>query len=116
MLFVSPFFLFTTTLRRLRTHGTVEYGGLSHDVGKAFEAKWLNRRGEKGPEALEAPDFSATTDLYSIAANVYQIRYLPLSSRALGELVVFTLMPFVPVLFASVPVDTVLHAVKEILL
>jgi hypothetical protein len=117
-LFVGPFLVFVPPLRRLRAHGVVDYGMLSCAVGHAFEAKWINneQRNRRFSEALEAPDFSATTDLYGIASNVYQIRYFPLSTRVVGELIVFALVPFVPVVLFSVPIEVLLRGVKEILL
>jgi len=109
--------VFTPVLRSLRVRGSVEYGTLSCVVGHAFEAKWIsNDAGNGRSDALEAPDFSATTDLYSIASNVYQMRYLPLGPKAVGELIVFTLLPFVPVVLLSVPIDTLLQELKKILL
>jgi hypothetical protein len=117
VLFVAPFLIFTPVLRGLRSRGSVEYGTLSCAVGHEFEAKWVdNGTGNSKSDALAAPDFSATTDLYSIASNVYQMRYLPLSSKAVGELLVFTLIPFVPLVLLSVPIDTLLRELKAILL
>ena len=114
--FVAPFLVFTPVLRGLRGRGTVEYGTLSCAVGHEFEAKWCNNGGGNDKsEALATPDFSATIDLYSTVSNVYQIRYLPLGPKEVGELIVFTLIPFVPVVLLSVPVDTLLRDLKQIL-
>jgi hypothetical protein len=116
-LFVAPFGVFVPALRRLRERGIIEYGGLSCAVGHQFEAKWLKHGvGDIKAEALEAPDFSATTDLYQISSNVYQIRYIPLDWRDVVGLIVIALIPFVPVLLLSVPLQVVLRALKEILL
>jgi hypothetical protein len=114
--FVAPFLVFTPVLRGLKSRGSYEYGTLSCVVGQQFEAKWIGE-GDKDvqPEALALPDFSATTDLYAIASNVYQIGYVPLSAKAVGELLVFTLLPFVPVILMSVPLDTLLSDLKQIL-
>jgi len=115
--FAGPYLLFIPTLRRLRIRGAVEYGTLSNTVGHSFEEKWIRGAGEEsGSQALERTDFSATTDLYSITANVYEIRYVPLGSRAVLELIGATLTPFIPVLLFSVPIDTLLRGLKDILL
>jgi hypothetical protein len=115
-LFVAPFIVFAPALRELRARGSIEYGRLSSAVGHEFETKWI-RQGSRNinSEALEAPDFSATTDLYQIASNVYQIRYLPLSSRAIAELIVFTLIPLLPVVLFAVPMDVLMQSLKQIL-
>jgi hypothetical protein len=117
VLFVAPFAVFVPVLRRLRGRGTLEYGALSCAVGQQFEAKWItNAKENVNSSALEAPDFSATTDLYQIASNVYQIRYLPLHARGIGELIVFTLIPIVPLVLFSVPLPVLVKSVKQILL
>ena len=36
-------------------------------------------------EILEQPDFSATTDYFAVAANVYEIRDLPFKARDLNS-------------------------------
>ena len=48
-----------------------------------LESRWLGRPVEE--KALEAPDFSATTDLYSIVSNVYTMNLMPLSLRNLAD-------------------------------
>jgi hypothetical protein len=80
--------------------------------------RWLRpswRLGRVGGDALEAPDFSATTDLYSIVANVYQLRLVPVEVRSLLILLSATLLPFVPVLLMAVPLDTLLQRVAGLL-
>jgi hypothetical protein len=58
---------------------------------------------EKG---LEASDFSATTDLYSVVANVYTMNIVPLSLRNLAVIAVAVLLPFAPIeLFAVSPIE-----------
>jgi hypothetical protein len=116
VLFVGPYFVFLPALQRLKDQGMLEYGALTSAVGHEFEGKWIrNGRASVTCQALEAPDFSATTDLYQIASNVYQVRYMPLDTRAVIELVISTLIPFVPVVLLSVPLQVLLHALKQIL-
>jgi hypothetical protein len=63
ILFVGPLIVFFIKLRREKRRGIFEYGVLAQDVGRQFERKWLNRGEAINAEVLEAPDFSATTDL-----------------------------------------------------
>jgi hypothetical protein len=117
LFFVAPFGVFMPALRRLRRRGILEYGALSSALGHQFEAKWTAGGCENiTAEALEAPDFSATTDLYQVASNVYRIRYFPLHTRAVVELVACTLLPFIPLILASVPLQAIFEALKKILL
>jgi hypothetical protein len=67
------------------------------------------------PNDLEVPDFSATTDLYSVAANAYSIGYLPLSLRTLEELILLSALPFVPLILTTVPVSTIFQNIAKFL-
>lgn len=106
ILFVSPLFAFTPTLVRTWRRGVFEYGALAHSLGRQMEARWLHH--DATPESLSVGDFSATTDLYSIVANVQAMWPLPIALRNLAVLVIATLAPFVPVvlMFMS-PADLV---------
>jgi hypothetical protein len=72
--------------------------------------------GRVDDDALQAPDFSAATDLYSIVANVYQLRLVPVELRSLLIVLWATLVPFVPVLLMAVPLDTLLQRAVGFLL
>ena len=67
------------------------------------------------PRELQ-PDFSATTDLYSIVANVEKIRYFPVGLRPIYELLAVMSLPFVPIVFAAVPFDVLVKEITKLLL
>jgi len=114
-LFVAPLLVFTPKLTKAWRDGALEYGTLAHRLGSAFEDKWLG--GDKGIEqtALEKPDFSATTDLYAITANVYALRLIPIDILSLVMLGSAMLLPFIPVALLAVPLDVIWSGVKSLL-
>jgi hypothetical protein len=101
VLFVSPLLAFTGQLLEAWQRGAQEYGALARRLGHAMERKWLNHDLEG--DALETNDFSATTDFYSIAANVYTITVVPVGLRQLLILAIGAVLPFLPVILVSVP-------------
>jgi hypothetical protein len=115
VIFTWPLLMFLPVLNRQRRRGLVQYGALAYAMGRKFERKWLER-----PEAqdamLQAEDFSAATDLYAIVERVYQIRPIPIDPQALAVLLGATLVPFVPVVLATVPVEILLKEVSGLLL
>lgn len=115
LLFVSPLMIFSLTLLWQKRLGVLSYGALAHLLGRQFERKWLDPNHAVSDEALEAPDFSATTDLYQIVSNVHQINGLPFDLSSLISLLVVTLLPFLPVALLSVPLDTILREVAKLL-
>jgi hypothetical protein len=112
----GPLTVFVRKLRAAKRRGTFEYGALGCAVGRQFERKWLGRAGGVDESALDAPDFSATTDLYQVVANVYEMESLPFGLKSLSELVAMTLLPFVPVALMAVPLDVIIKDIAKLLL
>jgi hypothetical protein len=96
-------------------HAVLQYGTLAKQVGVAFEDKWLGRS-RVDETILQQADFSATTDLYGVIANIYAMRPVPIDFMSLAMFVVVMLLPFIPVVLLVVPIDQVLAALKSLLL
>jgi hypothetical protein len=94
----------------------VEYGALAIGLGHQFEGKWLRPATAPDAAALEAPDFSATTDLYSVAANVRQMKIFLADQQGLLVLALATLLPFAPVVLTVVPLKEALQTLAKLLL
>ena len=116
ILFVMPLFVFMDKLREAKRRGVFEYGGLANEVGRQFERKWINRRSRIDEEALDVPDFSSTTDLFQIVANVYEMKDIPLRLRSIVHLIVAALLPLVPVLLLVMPLREILEDLAKLLL
>jgi hypothetical protein len=114
-LFVAPLLVFTPTLMRAWRRGELEYGTLAHRVGDAFEQKWLGPDRKADRDALEQPDFSATTDLFQVVSNVHAIRFVPVDLKDIITLVVALLLPFVPVVLLAIPANAIWAGVKSLL-
>lgn len=115
MLFCGPLLLFTPRLLRAWRRGVFEYGSLASRFGREFERKWFDGR-PVDASALEVPDFSAATDLYQVAGNVYGMNFIPVDLKSVALLVVVTLLPFVPVVLLTLPLDTILSTLTSLLL
>jgi hypothetical protein len=113
---VAPLCTFYESLMQAKRRGTFEYGSLAVGIGHHFEVKWLKSAQHVDATALEAPDFSSTTDSYSIVANVRQMKPVPFGVQAVTRLVVFTLIPVLPVALSSVPFDVLLDRIIKLLL
>jgi hypothetical protein len=113
---VAPLFWLSRSLRRAQLRGVFEYGELAVRIGRRFENRWLRERLHGTHDALSAPDFSATTDAYSIVDTVYRVRLLPVRTRTLLVLVLATLLPFAPSALSLVPASELLHFATKLIL
>lgn len=114
MLLVAPLLSFVPVLLRTWQRGALEYGALAERAGQAFERKWLGQRA-RDEDMLEQPDFSSTTDLYQVVANVYSIRFVPVGLKDLAALIIAMLLPFVPVVLLAVPASVIWTYARSLL-
>jgi hypothetical protein len=116
ILFVSPMLVFTRPLMRARIRGMFAYGELASLLGMRFEQRWLAPLPKLDDDALSVQDFSATTDLYQVAANVRSTRMVPFDIASLVPLLVATLAPFIALLFTVMPPKTLLKLAAKLVL
>jgi hypothetical protein len=117
LLFTAPLLFLTPQLIRERTRGVFQYGALATVVGQRFELRWIESIGAAAADrAMSSPDFSATTDLYSIAANVNQMQLVPVRLFQIGRLIVAAGLPFLPVLATAMPVKDIFGSIVKLVL
>jgi hypothetical protein len=107
LLLCSPLLILTPLLARVQAWGTFKYGRLAAEIGHHFQRRWLGIPVKS--DALGVPDFSATTDLYSIASSVKAMQLTALDLRTVGIILVASLLPYIPVLLATRSVEDVLE-------
>jgi hypothetical protein len=116
LLIVLPLCAFTPVLLEGSRRGALAYGVLAHEMGEAFERRWLAPGpGHLDSHALSAIDFSATVDLYSIVAGTRGLRLVPVSRRNLLGLLLTLALPFVPVVLLLVPLEVILGELRGLL-
>ena len=115
VLFVGPLAVFVFKLHRTKMMGIFQYGGLASGVGRGFEEKWLANYEKYAGEALQASDFSATTDLYQIVSNVHEMKVMPFDLRGLVTIAVSSLLPFIPVVLMTIPLKQFLQEIMKFL-
>jgi hypothetical protein len=114
--FAGPLLTLSGHLLRAWRRGTLQYSALAGRLGRQFEGKFFRRGATIDASALELPDFSATTDLYQIASNVYEVRLVPISVASLGILVAMAILPFLLVAVMFIPFDVIIEEIAKLLL
>jgi hypothetical protein len=113
IVFTSPLLILAGPLIRLKNHGICHYGGLATALGHEFQNRWVASNRRVAAEALAVPDFSSTTDLFSVAANVHEISPFIPDRRSVVFLAAATLLPYAPLAFLQMPFDDVVRLVVE---
>jgi len=115
VMFVGPLLVFVLKLHHNKVKGVFSYGELADGVGRQFEHRWLANYDKFASGALEATDFSATTDLYQVVANVYEMKIVPFELKSLIILIIVTLLPFIPVVLMFIPLKRVADELLKLL-
>ena len=108
LVLMFPPLVFGRALLHAWHHGVFTYGELSRRMGRAFEAKWMAPGRVVDQSTLDLPDFSSTTDLYSVAANAFNMQPLLFDYKNAVMIVLVTLIPFAPIWLSAVPAKTIL--------
>jgi hypothetical protein len=115
ILFGAPLLLFSGPLLRTLRRGVYRYGRLAAGLGGQLEHKWLEAGTAVDEQSLGVQDFSAVTDLYQIASNVYAMRLLVVDVRSIAILLVATVLPLLAVAAASLPLDVLRQVLSDLL-
>ncbi|HXV83466.1 MAG TPA: hypothetical protein VEG60_26710 [Candidatus Binatia bacterium] len=116
IMFVGPILVFTGKLIEARRKGILEYGGLAGAVGRQLEKRWVQQLKDVDEKALDVQHFSATTDLYQVVSNVYQMKAVPLDVQDLIAMIVMILLPFLPALLFEIPLNEILADLVKVIM
>ncbi len=115
-MFTAPLLIFTPIMITAWRQAGSDYGALAAEMGVAFEDKWFRQVRRVDSATLDQPDFSSTTDLYQVVANIYEMRLIPIDLKSVQMLGIAMLLPFVPVALLIVPMNEFLADLKGLLL
>lgn len=116
VLFIGPILVFSAKLIETRRKGILEYGGLAGAVGQQFEQRWIQSLEGIDKGTLDVQHFSATTDLYQLVSNVYQMKAVPIDFQDLIAMIVLILLPFLPALLFEIPFEEILADLIKVIL
>jgi hypothetical protein len=117
LLFLGPLLVFCPTLARSRRAALASYGGLVSRYNRAFHEKWIVRpvsQEPKGEPLLGSADIQSLADMGNSFRFVTEMRIVPFGRRAILQLALAVVIPFVPLVFLVVPVSQIVEALKKV--
>lgn len=113
---VGPLWVFQRKLLQTKREAVFAYGRIAVAVGRLFEDKWLPEDTPWNHQALGAHDVAGAKYFSSIVGNVYKMRLVPIGSAMVIRLMVWTLLPMLPVVVAAIGVDVLFRQALKMLL
>lgn len=111
----GPLLLFIGMLYRARHREIDHYNGLALDYVRAFHRKWIEDRSDRD-ELLGTSDLQSLNDLCGAYASLDKTRLVPFGLRALAGLLVAAIVPMLPLVAATMPLDELLKRLAGVLL
>lgn len=115
ILVLAPLSVFGIQIMRAKRQGLREYGVLAAEYTRDFERRWLRTPDRDGEPLLGSGDIQSLADLGNAYTVVKEIRPLPFSRDTFMQLIMATLLPFVPLLFTLFPFEVMLDRVIGII-
>jgi hypothetical protein len=111
----GPLLLFIRMLYRARHREIDLYNRLALDYVRAFHRKWIEDRSDR-EELLGTADLQSLNDLCGAYANLDQARLVPLGPRPLIGIVIAAVVPMLPLVAMTMPLDELLKQLVHVLL
>jgi len=116
VVFAAPLLLLTPVLMKTRHRDRYHYGKLGTVYAQAFDAKWIGGANPDREDLLGTGDIQSLADLYNSVSIVRQMNILLINKRVLLGLAVPSVIPFIPLVIISTPIDELMKQVLKILL
>jgi len=111
-----PLLAFTPGLISARKQGLMQYGVLAADYTRTFHRKWIDGPDPAGGPLLGSADIQSLADLAGSFEVVQQTRIVPFGLRTVITILVWTVVPFTPLVFAVFSPIEVVKGLLKILL
>lgn len=108
IILVLPLFVFSPQLAACKRKGLSEYGELAQSYVLAYDRKWLRGGASKQEEFIGSGDIQSLADLGNGFEVITNMRFLPVNKQTLMQLAGWTLLPILPLLLTTVPLDDLL--------
>lgn len=108
LLVLGPLFAFTVPLMRAKRTGIRDYGVLSSEYVNAFDIKWVRGNASKEEQLMGNSDIQSLADIGNSFQVVQQIRSFPFDKESIFQVIVFVLIPIMPLVLTIVPLDVII--------
>jgi hypothetical protein len=114
--FLSPLFVFSPTLLKVKRNGLLEYGALATGYTQSFDKKWVRGNAPKDETLLGSSDIQSLADLGNSFEIVRKMRLVPFGLMTIRSLTVAAVIPFLPLVLTAIPAEEIVVKIIKFLL
>jgi hypothetical protein len=105
LLVLGPLLVFSPRLMRAKRNGLREYGILASRYVSEFDLKWVGANAADDEEFIGSGDIQSLADLGNSFQVIREIKPFPFGRDTVMLLVVFTLLPVLPLVLTMIPLE-----------
>lgn len=105
LLVLGPLLVFSPSLMRAKRTGLREYGILASRYVSEFDLKWVRGGATDDEQLVGSGDIQSLADLGNSFQVIREIKPFPFSRDNVIQLVVFTLLPGLPLVLTMIPLE-----------
>jgi hypothetical protein len=110
---LGPLFAFLPCLMRAKRTGLRDYGILASRYVNAFDLKWVRGGADNHEQLIGSGDIQSLADLANSFQVVRDIRSFPFDKDTVIQVIVFTLIPILPLVLTMVPLEELIKKFFE---
>ena len=103
---LAPLIFFIRSLAKTKRLGTLEYDVVASKYVQDCRKKWIDTESNTKDDILGSSDFQSLADLGNSYSFSTQMRAIPVDRNCLLYLVVLTFLPFFPLIFTVIPLES----------
>jgi hypothetical protein len=112
---IFPLLFFFKKILLTKNEGLVKYGALGSQLADQFDDKWIDNKRPEDEFIFGSTDPSAGADYSASFEMIKQMRPLPIDIRSLVAVVIFLLIPFIPLILLKMPLKDLLKRLLDVL-
>ncbi|MFA6956559.1 MAG: hypothetical protein WC538_11875 [Thermoanaerobaculia bacterium] len=111
LLVLGPISVFAPQILAAKRKGLREYGAFAATYTRAFDRRWLRSADHDDEPLLGTGDIQSLADLGNAYVVIKEMKAVPFSRDVFVQLVMATVVPFVPLLFTMFPIEELLDRI-----
>lgn len=105
LLVLGPLLVFTSQLLDAKRTGLREYGRLASRYVREFDYKWIRNGAPADEPLIGSGDIQSLADLGNSFQVIREIKPVPFSRDTVIQLIVFTILPVLPLVLTMIPLE-----------
>ncbi|HEY9199739.1 MAG TPA: hypothetical protein VIR60_10255 [Gammaproteobacteria bacterium] len=111
LLVLGPLCVFAPKILAAKREALREYGRFTAEYMREFDRRWLRSADRDGEALLGTADIQSLADIGNAFSVIREIKPFPFGRDTVVRLIAATLVPFVPLLFTLMPLETLLDRI-----